>query len=83
MLTSIELDNQPTFHTAKVSNETSDRMLAAKFRAAYLPRPQSRPESAFGIGLVAAESAGSVFQCGRIGLHSVTLTLTLSQGERE
>jgi hypothetical protein len=38
VLTAVQFDDQPTLHTAEISNVRTDRMLPAKLRVTKLPR---------------------------------------------
>ena len=55
MLTSIEFDDNAAFRTRKISNEQSDRMLAAEFPPGQCAIPQVSPQQSFGIGLISTK----------------------------
>jgi hypothetical protein len=89
MLSTIGFDNQPVLMAVEVQNVWSVLMLATELRPRDLPVAQELPEQVLGIGTRPAELA-TAFEKGNSGLvtmigsgHTFTLTLTLSQGERE
>jgi hypothetical protein len=52
MLSTIELDDQPSAEACKISNISSDRNLSSEMKSFTLQKAQLVPQSPLGIGLV-------------------------------
>lgn len=58
MLTPIDFNDHQTFHTAKIHNVISKRVLAAEFDAMDLSVSESHPQDPLRIGLMTAQLFG-------------------------
>ena len=59
MLSAVQFDDQLGFDTGEISEISIDRNLTAKLESIKLTIAQNRPELAFGVRLIAAQSPGA------------------------
>ncbi len=88
MLPAIGLNDQPSSLTNEISDERTDRLLAAELSAVQLPGSKDGPKLALGVGKFAPQPLGFGESRLIVTSHALTLpplrgSLPLPQGERK